>query len=139
MSAPAASPPVPPPRDAPAKSHRPPPPPPARETARNTCAMPASRRSPGPPVRFSLLLPAPSCNKISGEDLRQRGSSRASFRTCASSTYSTLGGTPFVFITSEPRVLHCRRSHYAKDLCSWAAVHPPLVVVAIDWIVRDAI
>ncbi len=51
----------------------------------------------GPPAQFCLLLPSPSCNKISGEDLRQRGSSRASFRACASSTYSTLGGTPFSF------------------------------------------
>ena len=51
--------------------------------------------SPAPPARSCLLHPAPSCNKISDEDLLLRGSSRASFRACASSTYSTLGGTPF--------------------------------------------
>src|SRR5271156_4425090 len=79
---------------------------PARETADNIAAAPASRSSPAPPVKSSLLLPKPSCNKISGEDLRLRGSSRASFRACASSTYSTLGGTPFfVFITSERSLL----------------------------------
>src|ERR1700692_150209 len=53
--------------------------------------------SSAPAVKSCLLPPAPSCNKISGEDLRLRGSSRASFRACASSTYSTLGGTPFWF------------------------------------------
>src|SRR6476660_7066928 len=53
-----------------------------------------------------------SCNKISGEDLRQRGSSRASFRACASSTYSILGGTLFlVFITSERRPCVRLRTH----------------------------
>ncbi len=68
-----------------------------REIAENTCAAPASRCSPFPPAKSSLLLLTPSCNKISGEDLRQRGSSRASFRACPSSTYPTLGGTPFLF------------------------------------------
>src|SRR2546430_2705932 len=97
--APTASPPALPPRETPARSRTPPPPPPlpAPETAENTAAKPASRSSPAPPVKSSLLLPAPSCNKISGEDLLQRGSSRASFRACASSTYSTLGVTPFLF------------------------------------------
>src|ERR1019366_6231374 len=95
--APTARLPVPPLRETPARSRTPPPPParPAHETAENTAAVPASRWSPVPPVQSCLLLPAPSCNRISGEDLRQRGSSRASFRACASSTYSTLGGTPF--------------------------------------------
>src|ERR1039458_9138101 len=41
-------------------------------TAENTAAVPASRWSPVPPVQSCLLLPAPSCNRISGEDLRQR-------------------------------------------------------------------
>src|SRR5881398_1679931 len=51
-----------------------------------------------PPIAItSLLFLTPSCNRISGEDLRQRGSSCASFRACASSTYSTLGGTLFWF------------------------------------------
>src|SRR5206468_8593232 len=96
---PAALPLVPPLREMPARSRKPPPPPPppARETAENTVARPASHCSPAPPVGSCLLLPPPSCNRISGEDLRQRGSSRASFRACASSTYSTLGGTPFLF------------------------------------------
>src|ERR1019366_7050808 len=95
--APTARLPVPPLRETPARSRTPPPPParPAHETAENTAAVPASRWSPVPPVQSCLLLPAPSCNRISGEDLRQRGSSRASFRACASSTYSTLGGTSF--------------------------------------------
>src|SRR5208282_57718 len=106
--APIASPPAPPPRETPARTRTPPPPPAplGRGTAKNICAAPAFRCSPAPPVRFCLLLPAPSCNRISGEDLRQRGSSRASFRACASRTYSSLGGTPFlVFITSERSVL----------------------------------
>ncbi len=54
---------------------RTPPPPPApvtRETDENTYAAPASRCSPAPPVRSCPLLPPPSCNRISGEDLRQR-------------------------------------------------------------------
>ena len=86
---------------------------PAHETAENTAAVPASRWSPVPPVQSCLLLPAPSCNRISGEDLRQRGSSRASFRACASSTYSTLGGTPFW------SSLHLSE---AKDLCNLPAL-----------------
>src|SRR5271169_720711 len=103
--APIAPPPAPPLRETPARSRTPPPPPAlaSPETAENTCPAPPSRWSPAPPAKSCLLLPAPSCNKISGEDLLQRGSSRASFRACASSTYSTLGGTLFlVFITSEP-------------------------------------
>src|SRR5258708_18106 len=120
--APAASPPAPPPRETPARSPPllPPPAPLFHETAENTCAVPASRSSLAHSGRFCLLLPAPSCNRISGEDLRQRGSSRASFRACASSTYSTLGGTPvFVFITSERRnvFIHChpgRRNVFKK-------------------------
>src|SRR5208282_4736709 len=94
-----------------------PPPPlglPGRETAGNICARPPAHWSPVPPAASCLLLPTPSCNKISGEDLRQRGSSRASFRACASSTYSTLGGTPF-FVS-----LHLSA---AKDLCNWLGVH----------------
>src|SRR5678810_1195631 len=73
-------------------------------------------RDRSPPAESCLLLPTPSCNKISGEDLRQRGSARASFRACASSTYSTLGGTPFlVFITSERRSCFASRSSYAVE------------------------
>src|ERR1019366_970696 len=72
--APTARLPVPPLRETPARSRTPPPPParPAHETAENTAAVPASRWSPVPPVQSCLLLPAPSCNRISGEDLRQR-------------------------------------------------------------------
>src|SRR5208282_4470897 len=95
--APTVSPPARPPRETPARSRTPPPPLglPGRETAGNICARPPAHWSPVPLAASCLLLPTPSCNKISGEDLRQRGSSRASFRACASSTYSTLGGTPF--------------------------------------------
>src|SRR6266480_4238363 len=99
----------------PARSRTPPPPPapPFPGIAENTCAAPVSRSSPDPPAQSCLLLPSRLCNKISGEDLRQRGSSRASFRACASSTYSTLGGTPFLFS------LHLSA---AKDLCT---LHAP--------------
>src|SRR6478752_10004790 len=103
---------------APARSRMPPLPPvlPSPETAENTAAAPASRWSLPPPAESCLLLPTPSCNKISGEDLRQRGSSRASFRACASSTYSTLGGTLFlVFITSERSSGFASRSSYAVE------------------------
>src|SRR5580704_21082 len=93
--APTASPLVPPPRETLARSRRlpPPPAPPVPETAESSGATPPPHCSPLPPAPFSLLLPRPSCNKIFDEDLRQRGSSGASFRACASSTYPTLGGT----------------------------------------------
>src|ERR1019366_8973091 len=79
-----------------------------------------SRWSPVPPVQSCLLLPAPSCNRISGEDLRQRGSSRASFRACASSTYSTLGGTPFwsSLHLSEGNASRSESVSQSKDPCN---------------------
>src|SRR5207247_10234040 len=116
--APGSSLPVPPLRETPARNRRPRPLPPplGRETAESSASVLTARCLRPPIAITSLLFLTPSCNRISGEDLRQRGSSCASFRACASSTYSTLGGTLFWFS------LHLSES---KDVMPIGTQHRP--------------
>jgi hypothetical protein len=51
---------------------------------------------------FSVLSPAPSSNKMPGEGPPLRGSSRASFRVCASSTIVPLEARLFSYHLSPP-------------------------------------
>src|SRR5207247_3538217 len=109
--APGASLPVPPLRETPARNRRPRPLPPplGRETAESSASVLTARCLRPPIAITSLLFLTPSCNRISGEDLRQRGSSCASFRACASSTDSPLG-RPLFFFSLPLTHLHRPRS-----------------------------
>src|SRR5580698_9157885 len=60
-----------------------------------------ARSLPAPPLNSVPLNPKPSCNKMLGEGPLLRGSSRASFRVCASSTIVPLEARLFSYHLSE--------------------------------------
>src|SRR5579872_193625 len=82
---------------------------PSSAARRTLAAIVAALAPRSPPALASTTAPLhllPSCNKIAGAGPLLRGSSRASFRVCASSTIVPLEArlfSPFVFIPSEGR------------------------------------
>src|SRR5690348_8202566 len=80
---------------------------PSSAARRTLAAIVAALAPRSPPALASTTAPLhllPSCNKIAGAGPLLRGSSRASFRVCASSTIVPLEArlfSPFVFIPSE--------------------------------------
>src|SRR5690348_9933956 len=79
---------------------------PSSAARRTLAAIVAALAPRSPPALASTTAPLhllPSCNKIAGAGPLLRGSSRASFRVCASSTIVPLEArlfSPFVFIPS---------------------------------------
>src|SRR5690349_24054887 len=80
---------------------------PSSAARRTLAAIVAALAPRSPPALASTTAPLhllPSCNKIAGAGPLLRGSSRASFRVCASSTIVPLEArlfSPFVFIPSD--------------------------------------
>src|SRR5215472_5592067 len=95
--------------ETPARNHTTlPPPAPVDGTGENTLAAPQPHSALLAHSTVFLLSPKPSCSKISGEDLLLRGSFRASFRVCASSTNVPLEARLFSLHLSAAEGALCR-------------------------------